>query len=98
LIKAFNQSASNNTAPGRPPGNFLTNGETNVNLTWILTGGFAKGYRTYILMGVAVVGAIANYSIGDSDLIQTLTAIASALGVSTLRAAVPPAPRTPPST
>ena len=68
-----------------------------MNLTWILTGGFVKGYRTYILTGVAVVGAFASYSVGDTDLIQTLTAIATALGVSTLRAAVPPAPPAPPS-
>jgi hypothetical protein len=68
-----------------------------VHLTWILTGGFAKGYRTYILTGVAVVGAIASYAVGDTDLVQTLTAVATALGVSTLRAAVPAAPPAPPA-
>ena len=64
-----------------------------MNLTSILTGGFLKGYRTYILAGVVVVGAAANWAVGDADLITTLTVIATALGVGTLRAAVqPPAP------
>ena len=67
------------------------------NLTWILTGGFAKGYRTYILTGLAVVGFFASYAVGDSDLITTLSAIATALGVSTLRAAVPQPPAEPPA-
>ena len=49
------------------------------NLTWLLTGGFAKGYRTYILAAVAVGTALANYAIGDGDLTATVTLVSAAL-------------------
>ena len=58
---------------------------------YILTGGFAKGYRTYIMMGMAVIGLLVQYSVGDADLITTLTGVAGALGVSALRASNPSA-------
>lgn len=54
----------------------------------ILSGGFLKGYRTYVLIGVAAVAAIANYAVGDADLVTTINAIAVALGIGTTRAAV----------
>jgi hypothetical protein len=59
------------------------------NFAWVLTGGFARGYRTYILMAVAVGSALASYSVGDLDLLKLIEAVALALGVGTLRASVP---------
>ncbi len=61
----------------------------NMNLSYILTGGFAAGYRTYIASGVAVAGALAAYATGDADLIHTIQNVALGLGLGTLRAAVP---------
>lgn len=58
-----------------------------MNLGYILTGGFAKGYRTYILVGLAVVGVIAQYAVGDLTLTEALSQSAAALGIGTLRAA-----------
>ena len=56
-------------------------------LTYILAGGFLKGYRTYILAGVGVVTAVANFAIGDSTLNEVITQITLALSVATTRAA-----------
>ena len=53
-----------------------------------ITGGFLKGYRTYILAGVAALGALASYLVGDADLVTTITAVATSLGLGTLRASV----------
>lgn len=58
----------------------------------VLTGGFLKGYRTYVMMGMAVIGLLVQYSVGDADLISTLTGVAAALGVSALRASNPTPP------
>lgn len=52
---------------------------------YILTGGWLKGYRTYVLGGVALVAAIANYVVGDGDLVTTINAIALAFGLFTAR-------------
>jgi hypothetical protein len=48
-------------------------------LVWLLTGGFLKGYRTYVLAGVAIFTALANYSVGDADLTATVTIVSAAL-------------------
>lgn len=56
-------------------------------ITYILTGGFAKGYRTYILAGVAVITVAAQFSVGDLSLTEAIQQGAIALGLSTLRAA-----------
>jgi hypothetical protein len=56
-------------------------------LTYLLTGGFAKGYRTYIMAGVALVGVVAQFSVGDLSLIQAVQQGALALGLGALRAA-----------
>ena len=61
--------------------------ENTMNLAYILTGGFAKGYRTYILAGLAVAGTIAQYAVGDIGLTEALTQGAAALGLGALRAA-----------
>ena len=37
-----------------------------------------KGYRTYILGGVAVIGAIASYLIGDASLTETINLVVTA--------------------
>ena len=58
-----------------------------MNLTTILTGGFAKGYRTYIMAGVVVVTALAAYATGQADLVHTIQTIAGGLGLGALRAA-----------
>jgi hypothetical protein len=52
-----------------------------------LSGGFAKGYRTYIASGLLVVSALAAYATGDTDLVHTIQAIATGLGLGALRAA-----------
>lgn len=57
------------------------------NLSWLLTGGFAAGYRTYIAAGMVVVSALAAYAVGDADLYHTITTVASGLGLGALRAA-----------
>lgn len=56
-----------------------------MNLVNILTGGFLKGYRTYILAGLGVVGLVVNYVVGDADLTTTITGVVTA--VATLTAA-----------
>ena len=54
----------------------------------ILTAGFLKGYRTYILAAVGLISAAAGYAVGDLTLTQTIQAAAASLGLGTLRAAV----------
>lgn len=56
-------------------------------LAYILTGGFAKGYRTYILAGIAFATVVAQFSVGDINLTDALQQAALALGLGTLRAA-----------
>ena len=46
-------------------------------LTWLITGGFAKGYRTQVLGVAAALSAVAMWAVGDMtlmDLIATHTA------------------------
>lgn len=52
-------------------------------VTYLLTGGFAKGYRTYIIAAVAVVGAVASFSVGDLSLEATIAAVVGAVGLVT---------------
>lgn len=47
-----------------------------------------KGYRTYIMVGVAIIGAVANYLVGDADLPATITAVAQAAALGYLRRAI----------
>lgn len=37
------------------------------------------GYKTYITAGVAVIGAVAAYLVGDADLMQTANLVFTAL-------------------
>ena len=61
------------------------------NLTYLLTGGFLKGYRTYILTAIAVITVVAQFAVGDVNLTDAIQAVAMALGVGTVRAALPSA-------
>lgn len=58
-------------------------------LNMILTGGFARGYRTYILGAIIALQAIAQWAVGDATLIELLNRlpeILGGLGLMTLRA------------
>ena len=60
-------------------------------LTWLITGGFAKGYRTQILGLSTAISAIALWAVGDatlSDLIAKAPAIFGGLGLAALGAKV----------
>lgn len=60
-------------------------------MTSILTGGFAAGYRTYILGAMLALQAIAQYAVGDLTLTSLLTQlpeILGGLGLMALRAGV----------
>jgi hypothetical protein len=50
------------------------------NLTWLITGGFAKGYRTQILGVSAALSAIALWAVGDMTLADLLAKLPFALG------------------
>lgn len=54
----------------------------------ILTGGFLKGYRTYMFTGLAVATVVVQYLTGDMGLADAITAASVAAGVATTRAAV----------
>lgn len=60
-------------------------------LAWLLTGGFAKGFRTQILGVTAALSAIATWAVGDmslTDLIDKVPLILGGLGLATLGAKV----------
>jgi hypothetical protein len=72
-----------------------------LNLAWLLTGGFAKGYRTQILGLTTALSTIALWAVGDTtltDLIAKLPVIFGGLGLAALGAKVNdaslPAPQT----
>lgn len=44
-------------------------------MTYVLTGGFLKGYRTYVLSGIAAITAVAYWSVGDQTTVDTLRAL-----------------------
>lgn len=57
----------------------------------ILSGGFLRGKRTYILAAAMVIQALAQWAVGDmslAELIQHLPEIVGGLGLATLRAGV----------
>ena len=61
------------------------------NMTYILTGGFLKGYRTYVISGIGVLTAVAAYSTGDANLVDTIKAVTLSMSAMTIRASIPPA-------
>ena len=72
-----------------------------LNLAWLITGGFAKGYRTQILGITAALSTIALWAVGDTslaDLVAQAPVIFGGLGLAALGAKVndasQPAPQT----
>ncbi len=60
-------------------------------ITWLFTGGFAKGYRTQILGLTAALSALALWAVGDmslADLIAKLPIALGGLGLAALGAEV----------
>jgi hypothetical protein len=60
-------------------------------ITWLITGGFAKGYRTQILGVTAALSAIGLWAVGDlslADLIGKLPIAIGGLGLAALGAEV----------
>ena len=63
-------------------------------LSKILTGGFLKGYRTYILGALLVAQAAASYAVGDLSFqafTDQLPELLAGLGLWTARASAPTA-------
>jgi len=50
------------------------------NLAWLITGGFAKGYRTQILGLTAALSAVGLWAVGDLTLPELLAEIPVILG------------------
>lgn len=50
------------------------------NLAWLLTGGFAKGYRTQILGSTAALSTVGLWAVGDMSLTELVTDIPLILG------------------
>lgn len=72
-----------------------------LNPAWLITGGFAKGYRTQILGITTALSTIALWAVGDmtiADLIAKVPVIFGGLGLAALGAkvndATQPAPQT----
>lgn len=55
---------------------------------WLVTGGFAKGYRTQILAGLAFVSAVAAWAVGDMDTGTFVVTVFGSLGLGTLGAKI----------
>jgi hypothetical protein len=49
-------------------------------IAWLLTGGFAKGYRTQVLGVTAAVSAVGLWAVGDMSLAQLITELPIILG------------------
>jgi uncharacterized membrane protein (DUF4010 family) len=49
-------------------------------LAWLITGGFAKGYRTQVLGITAALSAFATWAIGDMSLIELIEKAPVVLG------------------
>ena len=58
------------------------------SMTYILSGGFLRGYRTYVLSAGGVIAALISYSVGDVDLVETVKAVTLALSAASIRSAV----------
>jgi hypothetical protein len=62
-----------------------------LNLAWLITGGFAKGYRTQILGITTPLSTIALWAVGDTslaDLVAQAPVIFGGLGLAALGAKV----------
>ena len=49
-------------------------------IAWMLTGGFAKGYRTQILGVTAALSAVGLWAVGDMSLAELVAALPIMLG------------------
>ncbi|MEM9592359.1 MAG: hypothetical protein AAF967_13660 [Pseudomonadota bacterium] len=49
-------------------------------LAWLITGGFAKGYRTQVLGVTTALSAVGLWAVGDLTLAQLVTEIPIVLG------------------
>jgi hypothetical protein len=57
------------------------------SIAWLLSGGFAKGYRTQILGLVTALSAVASWAVGDAtlaDLVTKAPVIFGGLGLAAL--------------
>ena len=60
-------------------------------LAWLITGGFAKGYRTQVLGVSAALSTVALWAVGDmtfADLVTKLPIVLGGLGLAALGAKV----------
>jgi len=60
-------------------------------IAWLITGGFAKGYRTQVLGVTAALSAVGLWAVGDlslSELIAQLPLVLGGLGLAALGAKV----------
>lgn len=60
-------------------------------ITYLLTGGFLAGYRTYIVGAGLIAQAVAQWALGDqtlADVIAKLPEILGGMGLMSLRAGV----------
>jgi hypothetical protein len=67
-------------------------------LAWLITGGFAKGYRTQVLGVTAALSGVGLWAVGDlalPDLISTLPIALGGLGLAALGAKVDDAGKPP---
>lgn len=58
---------------------------------WLLSGGFAKGYRTQVLGTTAFLAVVAGWAVGDmtlASLLHAVPAMLGSLGIATLGAKV----------
>ena len=58
-------------------------------LTWLITGGFAKGHRTQVLGVTTALSAIALWAVGDMSLADLLESFRSRLAASVLPRSAP---------
>lgn len=49
-------------------------------LAWLITGGFAKGYRTQVLGVTAALSALGFWAVGDMSLVELVTELPIVLG------------------
>ena len=58
----------------------ILKGDKKGNLAWLISGGFAKGYRTQVLGVTTALSAVALWAVGDMSLANLLGNLPIALG------------------
>ncbi|MFA7188381.1 MAG: hypothetical protein WC137_02835 [Alphaproteobacteria bacterium] len=56
-----------------------------MKISKLVSGGFYKGQRTYIISGIGILSAIAAYLIGDENVFNTMNSIFTFAGIFFLR-------------